>query len=125
MLEGFWELLWFTVGILFFFVYLMALFTIFTDLFRSPISGWSKTGWFLFIFILPLLGMLIYLIVHGRTMGERQLADAQAQKQAMDSYIRDAAGSTPADQIARAKDLLDSGAISQEEFDQIKAKALA
>lgn len=125
MLEGFWELLWFTVGILFFFVYLMALFTIFTDLFRSPISGWSKTGWFLFIFILPLLGMLIYLIVHGRNMGERQVADAQAQKQAMDSYIRDAAGSTPADQIARAKDLLDSGAISQEEFDQIKAKALA
>lgn len=126
MLETIWELIWFTLIILFWVVYLMALFQIFSDLFRSDISGFGKALWVLFIFVLPLLGMLIYLIVHGNDMGKRQVAAAQAQKDAMDSYIRDAAGKGgPADQIATAKSLLDAGAISQAEFDSLKAKALA
>ncbi len=127
MLDTIWELVWFTLVILFWVVYLMALFQIFSDLFRSEISGFGKAVWVLFIFVLPLLGMLVYLIVHGNDMGKRQVAAAQAQKQAMDSYIQEAAGGGggPADQIAKAKELLDSGAISQEEFDALKSKALA
>ena len=75
------------------------------------------------IFI-PFLTVLIYLIVRGRGMAERNAAAAVEMKAAQDSYIRDVAGSSPADQIARAKELLDSGAISQAEFDSLKAKAL-
>ncbi len=120
------NLFWTMFVIFFFVVYFMALFSIFGDLFRSDMSGWSKAGWTLFIFAIPLIAMLIYLIVHGRKMGERAAADAAKQQEAMDSYIRDAAGSSSsADEIAKAKDLLDRGAISQEEFDAIKAKALA
>ena len=127
MLESIWELIWFSLIILLWVVYFIALFQIFGDLFRSDISGWGKAGWVIFIFFLPLLGMLVYLIVHGDDMGKRQIAAAQAQKQAMDSYIQEAAGGGggPADQIAKAKELLDAGAISQEEFDALKAKALA
>lgn len=120
------DLFWTMFVVFFFVVYFMALFSIFGDLFRADMSGWSKAGWVLFIFLVPLIAMLIYLIVHGRKMGERAAADAAQQQEAMDSYIRDAAGSSSsADEIAKAKGLLDSGAISQEEFDALKAKALA
>jgi hypothetical protein len=127
MLESIWELIWFSLIILLWVVYFIALFQVFGDLFRSDISGWGKAGWILFIFFLPLLGMLVYLIVHGDDMGKRQMAAAQAQKEAMDTYIQQAAGSAggAADQIAKAKELLDAGAISQEEFDALKSKALA
>lgn len=120
------DLFWTMLVIFFFVVYFMALFSIFGDLFRADMSGWSKAGWTLFIFLLPLIAMLIYLIVHGRGMGERAAAQTKAQQEMMDAYIRDAAGSgSSADEIAKAKDLLERGAISQEEYDQIKAKALA
>lgn len=120
------DLFWTMFVIFFFVVYFMALFSIFGDLFRADMSGWSKAGWVLFIFLVPLIAMLIYLIVHGGKMGERAAAEASKQQKMMDSYIRDAAGSgSSADEIAKAKDLLDRGAISQEEFDAIKAKALA
>ena len=120
------DLFWTMFVVFFFVVYFMALFSIFGDLFRADMSGWSKAGWVLFIFAIPLIAMLIYLIVHGRNMGERAAAESAKQQQMMESYVRDAAGSSSsADEIAKAKNLLDTGAISQEEFDALKAKALA
>jgi hypothetical protein len=113
-----------------FFAWFMCLWWVFGDLFRSKdLSGLAKTVWVLFIIILPILGTLVYLIVRGHGMSDRALEAAQERQQQQAEYIRSvtggAAGSNTADQIASAKALLDSGAITQQEFDQIKAKALA
>jgi hypothetical protein len=113
-----------------FFAWIMCLFYVFADIFRShDIGGWAKFFWVLFIIILPLLGVLVYLIARGKGMAERNMKDAAAMQAAQADYIRSVAasggGTAPADQIASAKQLLDSGAISQAEFDQLKAKALA
>jgi Short C-terminal domain/Phospholipase_D-nuclease N-terminal len=118
-----WTMLVFFAWIIFFWL----LFTVFGDLFsRHDISGWGKTGWVLLVIILPFLGIFIYLIVNGRSMGERAAQRAQAQQSQMDNYVRSVASSdSGADQIAKGKQLLDSGAITQAEFDQLKAKALA
>ncbi len=111
-----------------FFAWFMCLFWIFGDLFRSrDLSGWAKTLWVLFIIIVPFLGILVYLIARGPGMTQRSL-DAQKDAQAAQAeYIKSVAGSgsSACDQIASAKQLLDTGAISQKEFDTIKAKALA
>jgi len=103
------------------------LFTILGDLFsRQDISGWAKAGWSVFVIILPFLGIFIYLIAEGKKMGERARERAQAQQTQMDNYVRSVASSGSAtDEIARGKQLLDSGAITQSEFDQLKNKALA
>jgi hypothetical protein len=112
----------FFMWILFFWL----LFTVFGDLFRRhDISGWAKAGWTIFVIILPFLGIFIYLIANGKGMGERNMKMVQDQQAQMDSYVRSVAGSGSAtDQIAQGKQLLDSGAITQAEFDQLKAKAL-
>lgn len=112
-----------------FFAYLMCLFWVFGDVFRSDdLGGWGKTLWVLFIIFLPWLGMLVYLIARGKGMQQRALdAQARAQRQQAE-YIKSVAtgsATTAPDQIAAAKQLLDSGAITQAEFDQLKAKALA
>ena len=105
---------------------------VFSDIFRRDISGWAKAAWVVFVIILPFLGVLIYLIAEGKHMTERRVADAAASQQQFDSYVRSVAaegggggGGGTASEIARAKELLDSGAINQQEFDQLKAKALA
>jgi hypothetical protein len=118
-----YSMLVFFVWILFFWL----LFTVFGDLFsRHDIGGWAKAGWTLLVIILPFLGIFIYLIAEGKAMGERAQARAQAQQAQVDDYVRSVASSGSAtDEIARGKELLDSGAISQGEFDQLKAKALA
>ena len=114
-----------------FFAWFMCLFWVFGDLFRSrDLGGGAKTLWTLFIIILPILGMLVYLIARGNGMSDRALeAQAEAQKR-QDAYIRSVAApnagtSNGAEQIASAKALLDAGTISQSEYDQLKAKALA
>src|SRR3954467_2190914 len=108
----------------------MCLFWIFGDLFRSrDLGGGAKTLWVFFIIVLPILGMLVYLIARGHGMTERELqAQAEVQKH-QEAYIRSVAASnrgtgSATDQITSAKSLLDSGAISQTEYEQIKAKAL-
>jgi len=118
-----WTMFVFFAWILFFWL----LFTVFGDLFRRhDISGWGKAAWTFFVIVLPFLGIFIYLIAEGKGMGERSMAQTQAAQAAMDAQIRSAAGSGGgAEQIAKAKELLDSGAITQPEFDQLKAKALA
>ena len=111
-----------------FFAWFMCLFWIFGDLFRSrDLSGGAKTLWALFIIIVPFVGILVYLIVRGHSMTERSLEQQREMQAAQAEYIKSVAGSgaTSTEQIASAKQLLDSGAISQQEFDRLKAKALA
>jgi ABC-type transport system involved in multi-copper enzyme maturation permease subunit len=112
-----------------FFAWFMCLWWVFGDLFRSKdLGGVAKTVWVLFIIILPLIGTLIYLIARGHGMTDRAMASAQERQAQQAEYIRSVTGSSggsSTDQIASAKSLLDSGAITQQEFDQIKAKALA
>ena len=118
-----WSMFVFFAWILFFWM----LFVVFGDLFsRHDVSGWAKAGWTLFVIILPFLGIFIYLIAEGKGMGERSLARAQAQQSQMDDYVRTVASSgSSMDDLAKGKELLDSGAITQAEYDQLKAKALA
>ena len=118
-----WSMLIFFCWILFFWM----LFGILGDLFsRHDISGWAKAGWCIFVIVLPFLGIFIYLIAEGKGMGERSMRQAQQAQSDMDSYVRSVASSgSSAEQIAKGKELLDSGAITQAEYDQLKAKALA
>jgi Short C-terminal domain/Phospholipase_D-nuclease N-terminal len=105
--------------------YIWIVISVFTDLFRrDDIGGWGKAGWVVFVIVLPFLGVLVYLIAQHDGMRDRSLAQARSEKQAFDEYVRDAAGG-PATEIAQAKELLDRGAITQEEFDALKAKAMA
>ena len=108
-------------------IWLRLLFTVFADLFRRhDISGWSKAGWTLFAIVLPFVGVLVYLGTQGEGIAERNAELARAQKARLDEYVRETAGSTGATaEIAKAKELLDSGAISQAEFDRVKQKALS
>jgi hypothetical protein len=118
-----WTMLIFFCWVLFFWL----LFAVFGDLFRRhDISGWGKAGWSIFVIFLPFLGCFIYLITQGTHMAERNVKQVQQAQAQMDSHIQSVAGTgDPASQISQAKALLDGGAISQAEFDQLKAKALA
>jgi len=125
---SFGDLIWSIIVIFFMVVYFMILFQIIVDLFRDhEMGGFMKVVWILALLFVPLITILVYLIVRGPKMQQRALEDAKAQQKAMNEYIRDVSttGGSPADQVAKAKELLDSGAISQEEFDAMKAKALA
>jgi hypothetical protein len=121
------DLMWSMIAFFFIVIVLWMIFGIIGDIFRSKdLSGGAKALWCIFIVVLPWLAIFIYLIARGSGMSDRAIQaqkDAQAQ---FDSYVRETAGSgTPADQIASAKALLDGGAITQAEFDQLKQKALA
>ena len=121
----FWSVLWF----FFLFIWIMVLFHVLTDLFRDhSVSGVQKTLWVLFLVFLPFLAVFIYLIVRGKGMGERAAAQRQQAQQEFAGYVRNVAAAsetTPTEQIAKAKELLDTGAIDQSEFERLKAKALA
>ena len=115
---------WFFIWIAALMVWFRCLFDMFSD---SSLSGWAKAGWAIVLIFLPWVGALIYLIARGRSMTERQVAAAAALEDQQREYIQQVAGTSqgPADQIARAKELLDSGAIDQAEFESLKSKALA
>jgi hypothetical protein len=113
-----------------FFAWFMCLWWIFGDLFRSrDLGGFAKTIWVFFIIVLPVLGMLVYLIARGHGMTERTIESQEEMRRQQADYIKSvagsSAGSSAADQIASAKALLDAGTITAQEFDQMKAKALA
>jgi hypothetical protein len=114
-----------------FFIWIAAItvwFRCILDMFRDhTLSGWGKAGWAILLIFVPWLGALIYIIARGRSMTERQMAAMTQQQAAQDTYIKQVAATSTsaADQIASAKALLDSGAITQAEFDTLKAKALA
>ena len=123
----FWSILWFY----FLFLWIMVLFHILGDLFRDhTLSAVTKTLWVLFLVFLPFLAALVYLLTRGKGMAERAAARQQQAQEQFDGYVRSVATTgdgttTPADQIAQAKQLLDAGTIDQAEFDRLKAKALA
>jgi len=123
------DFLWTLVVIFFMVVYFMILFSVIGDLFRSKdLNGFSKTIWIFALLFLPLISLLVYVIARGDGMAERQIeavGRAQEQQMAMAKQIVATDSSSAADQIHKAKELLDSGAISQAEYDAIKAKALA
>lgn len=120
------EFLWYALMVFAFVAYLFILFFIITDLFRDhKLSGWFKAIWIVFLIFFPFITALVYLVARGKGMGERAQQAQQEMAAAQQAYIREAAGkSGPADQITQAKALLDNGAITQEEFDALKAKAL-
>lgn len=106
--------------------YLMVVFTIIGDLFRdSSLNGWLKAVWIIFLVFLPFLTSLVYLIARGQGMAQRRGEQIAGLQAAQAAYIRETAGSSPADDIAKARGLLDSGVITQAEFETLKAKALA
>ncbi len=122
-LDIFWSMLIFFCWVIWIWMVIAILVDIFS---RQDISGWAKAAWCVFIIVLPFLGVLIYLIVHSSDMAERRAGEAKAQQADFDSYVQSvAASSDPAAQIEKAKGLLDSGAITQPEYDALKAKALA
>jgi hypothetical protein len=113
-----------------FFAWIMCVFYVFADIFRSPdMGGGAKTLWSLFVIFVPFLGILVYLIARGGGMTERTLAQQQQMRRQQDEYVRSvvatSGGGSSAEQIASAKQLLDAETITQAEFDQLKAKALA
>ena len=122
----FLDFLWLIIVAFAFLAYLMLLWTILTDLFRDhDLSGWAKAVWVIFLFIIPLLTSLVYLIVRGGGMARRAQASEQAFETAQQEYIRSVAGTSPTAQIAEAKALLDSGAITESEFEHLKNRALS
>jgi len=107
-------------------IWFWLLITVFSDLFRRhDISGWGKAGWILLCVVLPFLGVFIYLIAQGQHMAERNVKLQKEYQSQVDTHIKEVAGASPTAEIENAKRLLDSGAITQEEFSAIKAKALA
>ena len=118
-----WDILIFFAWVIFIWIAITVLIDVFR---RHDVSGWAKAAWVVFVVILPWIGVLTYLIVNHTGMAERRAQDTQVAHAQFDQYVRQAAGKGgPASEIETAKGLLDSGAISQEEFDAIKAKALA
>ena len=127
-MDSFWDFFWFIISFFLLMAYLVVLFQILTDLFRDhQTSGWVKAFWVFFLIILPLITSLVYLIARGQGMAERNIAAVKSAQASQEEYIRSVSGggASPSDEIARAKTLLDSGAISQAEFDTLKAKALS
>jgi hypothetical protein len=120
-LDVFWTMIIFFCWV----IWIWIVITVFSDLFRRhDISGWGKAAWVVFVIVLPFLGVLVYLIAQHDGMRDRSVKQAQAQQQAFDEYVREAAGGSAAE-IAKAKELLDAGTITQAEFDALKAKALS
>ncbi|HEN3359731.1 TPA: SHOCT domain-containing protein [Yersinia enterocolitica] len=121
-----WDILATTFSIFFFIAYLLILFQVISDLFRDhELSGFYKAIWILFLLFIPLLTSLVYLITRGKGMAQRYRASVQKSVSETNEYIRHVAGKSPAEQIADAKKLLDEGAITESEYQQLKAKALS
>ncbi|NLC98211.1 MAG: SHOCT domain-containing protein [Actinomycetales bacterium] len=125
-MNEFWQMFWWMIEFFLIVAYLIILFNILSDLFRDhETGGFVKAIWIFFLLFVPFLTAFLYVVIRGKGMAERSVAaHAQAKSQA-DTYIREVAGTGPAAEIATAKNLLDSGAITVEEFEALKARALA
>ncbi len=124
ILGFFWTLLMVFIWV----SWLIVVFRVVYDIFRNrEMSGWGKAGWFLVVLIVPLIGVLIYVIVHGGDMAQRDVDEAQAQQAAVDEYIRQAAGTSGgvADELSKLAQLRDAGEITSEQFERQKARLLA
>ncbi len=127
LLSMFWTMLWFFLWIMWF----VLLFRIIGDIFRDDdLSGWGKTGWMVFVIVLPFLGVFVYVIARGKHMGRREVAHARAQQKAFDDYIRETAGgsearTTSVDELARLAEIRSRGDITDEEFRRAKELVLS
>jgi len=125
LLDVFWTMLEFFLWIMWFFV----LFRVIADIFRNhESSGWNKALWLILVLILPFLGVLVYVIVHGSDMGRREVARADRQQQAFQDYVRHSAGpggGSSADELAKLAELKEKGALTEDEYQQAKTKILA
>ena len=125
LLNLFWTMFIFFLWV----IWIWILIWVFIDIFRSrDLSGWAKALWFLFVLLIPLIGVLVYLIARGGSMHERAVQDAQQQDAEFRSYAQETAASAPAstaDQLAKLADLRDRRVISAEEFEREKARVLA
>ncbi|MET9464829.1 SHOCT domain-containing protein [Streptomyces sp. NPDC006544] len=125
LLNLFWTMLYLFLWVVWFFL----LFKVITDLFRDhELNGWAKAGWLILVIVLPYLGVFIYLIARGRSMGERDMKQARENQQAFQDYVQKAAGGpqhSPAEELAKLSSLKEKGDITAEEYDRAKAKLLA
>ncbi|HYK67371.1 MAG TPA: SHOCT domain-containing protein [Streptosporangiaceae bacterium] len=121
------DVFWTMFEIFAFVLWFWLLFVVLTDVFRSPdLSGWAKAAWTIFVIFLPLIGVLTYLIIRGRSMNQRAARQAQQQEDAFRSYVQETAGTpSSADQLAKLADLRQRGVISSAEFENEKSKVLA
>jgi hypothetical protein len=125
VVSDFWQVFWLVFEVFFFLAYLILLFRIIGDLIRdTSLGGFAMAAWIFGLIVFPLVTALAYLIVRGRGMAMRQHERAAAAEQRARQYVQSVAGTSPAQQIADAKALLDSGVITQAEFEQLKAKAM-
>ena len=125
-MEQFWNVIWLFFWGFAFVSYLFALFAVISDIFRDrDLNGWLKAVWILFLVFVPFLTVLVYLITRGRSMAERQAKSARQAEAETTEYIRSVATASPTQEIAKAKELLDAGTLTQGEFDALKAKALS
>ena len=123
--NNFWNIIWLFFWSFAFIAYLFVLFAIISDLFRDhKLNGWWKALWIIFLIFVPFLTALVYLIARGPGMAERSQKEARQVQQSTDAYIRQVATASPADEIAKAKALLDAGTITPEEFAHLKSVAL-
>ncbi|MGH9210966.1 MAG: SHOCT domain-containing protein, partial [Acidimicrobiales bacterium] len=121
LVDVFLSMLWFTL----FVMWIWLFFSLIADVFRSAdLSGWGKAGWTVFMIVTPFLGVFVYLIARGKHMSERQLADASQQEAAFRSYVQSVAA-TPTDDVTKLADLHDRGVIDDQEFQQLKTRAVS
>ena len=119
------SLFWTMLEFFLFVIWIWILIAIFGDIFRShDMGGWAKALWVIFVILLPLIGVLVYLIARGGKMQRRALEESQRQQQAFDAHVREVAGASPVDELARLADLRDKGALTDAEFQAQKAKLL-
>ena len=117
--QVFWSMVWFFL----FFIWIWLLITVFADIFRSEdLSGWGKALWSIFVLVLPYLGVFVYLIARGSSMGKRNMREAQAREAALRGYVEDVVRTTPPDKLASINALHDQGVIDDEEYQRMKAR---
>jgi hypothetical protein len=123
--DNFWTIFWWFIYVYAFIAFLFALFVIIGDIFRDDqLNGWLKAVWIVFLVFFPFLSVLVYLIARGKSMGERTRERARQNQKSADEYIRQVAAPSPAEEISKAKALLDSGTITPDEFARIKSSVL-
>ncbi|MDQ0989521.1 SHOCT domain-containing protein [Streptomyces sp. V3I7] len=126
LLSAFWTMLWFFLWVMWFILLVRIVFDIFRD---DSLGGWGKAGWLLFVLLLPFLGVFVYLIVRGTSMGEREIKQARAQQSAVDAYVRETAGAggrpSSADELTKLSEMRSRGDITDDEFRRAKELVLS
>ena len=122
---NFWEFIGYFIWAYIFIAFIGILLGLVFDVFRDPaLNGWAKAAWVVFLVVLPIIGSIVYMVARGDKMSERQFEHARRVQTQTDDYIRSVASTSPADEIAKAKTLLDSGSITAAEYEGMKSRVL-